>query len=217
MYLLALLVICTGAVRDEGLDGPSELLELSPQHAAEEEEVREEMMRLLAEHSLRHTVERADAREVARHHRQAEHAVDPHNASTEESSKTTGSEASTEESSKTTGNEAFHKAEEDSHKVQEDVAAVKEATDHAEERGKAVDKDFNKYDERLKKLEATLDKLAQKSFRWQEEVMKSLAEAESDKYSPLATAQLAHSRQKKPKGEGTTTGAPGTTQTTAHE
>ena len=36
------------------------------------------------------------------------------------------------------------------------VAAVKEATDHAEERGKAVDKDFNKYAPRRSKSHVRL-------------------------------------------------------------
>lgn len=87
------------------------------------------------------------------------------------------------------GKDAFKDAAENTKKIDEKVGEVKAATDHAQEKSKKVDKDFSKYDSQLKKLDEMLDKVSQKSFRWQKEIMNGLAESEGEKYSPLANAE----------------------------
>mmetsp|Transcript_3912 Transcript_3912/g.6414 ORF Transcript_3912/g.6414 Transcript_3912/m.6414 type:complete len:210 (+) Transcript_3912:119-748(+) len=87
------------------------------------------------------------------------------------------------------GKDAFKDAAENTKKIDEKVGEVKAATDHAQEKSKEVDKDFSKYDSQLKKLDEMLDKVSQKSFRWQKEIMNGLAESEGEKYSPLANAE----------------------------
>lgn len=88
-----------------------------------------------------------------------------------------------------TTEDAFKDAAENTKKIDEKVGEVKAATDHAQEKSKKVDKDFSKYDSQLKKLDEMLDKVSQKSFRWQKEIMNGLAESEGEKYSPLANAE----------------------------
>eukprot|EP00913_Durusdinium_trenchii_P018190 g17090.t1 len=199
---------------------------------------------------------RSTERKGGEHGEKAEHGehLTEHSA-TEEAKPNSTNGTSSEEEKNVGGKEAFQKASENSKQIEEKVGEVKAATDHATEPGQTftgggappsnqlhllhamaksteVDKDFSKYDQRLKKLDETLDVVSQKSYRWQEdagalggwasgggkkeilrcsgdilrgpELLKSLAESEGEKYSPLANAQAAMRHAK----EGNTT-APG--------
>ncbi|CAK8991673.1 unnamed protein product [Durusdinium trenchii] len=217
------------AVRDEifqvGLDQT-----LEGRRAARTAPAARHVRRLAAQHVARRSAAavRRDPEKGGEHGEKAEHGehLTEHSA-TEEAKPNSTNGTSSEEEKNVGGKEAFQKASENSKQIEEKVGEVKAATDHATEPGQTftgggappsnqlhllhamaksteVDKDFSKYDQRLKKLDETLDVVSQKSYRWQEELLKSLAESEGEKYSPLANAQAAMRHAK----EGNTT-APG--------
>ncbi|CAK8991672.1 unnamed protein product [Durusdinium trenchii] len=194
------------AVRDEifqvGLDQT-----LEGRRAARTAPAARHVRRLAAQHVARRSAAavRRDPEKGGEHGEKAEHGehLTEHSA-TEEAKPNSTNGTSSEEEKNVGGKEAFQKASENSKQIEEKVGEVKAATDHATAKSTEVDKDFSKYDQRLKKLDETLDVVSQKSYRWQEELLKSLAESEGEKYSPLANAQAAMRHAK----EGNTT-APG--------
>mmetsp|Transcript_60673 Transcript_60673/g.113365 ORF Transcript_60673/g.113365 Transcript_60673/m.113365 type:complete len:272 (+) Transcript_60673:121-936(+) len=134
--------------------------------------------------SSRQRVEAAEAHELSSKDVSLQQKMDRH----------TNETSQVQEEPETSGKDAFVKAEEDSAKVKEDVSKVESATHDAQEKSKEVDKDFKDQEEKNKKLDDALDVLSQKSFRWQQETMQFLADAEGDKYSPLMSVKLDHSR-----------------------